>query len=90
MIAAIYSTWFSNQSGKDDISPVHIEAVLVDFIVPISARFFHGTQNSACPWFGFNNADANQGFGSAYRIRLLEGHQGDALQASPIKSDQMK
>jgi hypothetical protein len=40
MAAAIYSTWLSNQSGEGGISHVHIEAVLVDFIVRISAQSF--------------------------------------------------
>ncbi len=40
MTAAIYSSWLSNQPGEGGISSVQIEAVLVDFIVQISAQSF--------------------------------------------------
>ena len=79
MKEAIYITWLSDQSGEGDICPVHIRDVLVDFIVWISAQSFYSTQNSACPWFSLKSADANQSFGSIYRIRLVETHRVDAL-----------
>jgi hypothetical protein len=90
MAAAIYSTWLSNQSGEGGISPVHIEAVLVDFIVRISAQSFFWHAEFGVPVVQFKKRQRQSEFWFTIRIRFVESHRVDGLPASPIQSDRMK
>lgn len=90
MTAAIYSTWLTNQPGEGGISSVHIGAVLVAFMVRISAQSFFRHAEFDVPVVQFKKRQRQSEFWFSIRSRFVGSHRVDGLPASPIQSDRMK